>query len=147
MNWRVLVAAGLVAVAFAAPKLTEPPAAPAKPVVNAEYETLTADVPDPKRPAYMRDLYSALGYVIARDGEAVEAQVKTTDDFRVRHRNTLRLAIDRVDVGTTPGLGEAIDKVFARAVGSADDQAVTPEIRAKLVKACEALAWRFGRGL
>jgi hypothetical protein len=91
---------------------------------------------------YLANLYDAMAFVLLRDGKRDEPIITTTDWFVRFHTGTLRLAIDRENVGKYQGLGEAIDQVFVNAVG-ADQRALDEAGRVKLVAACGVLSWVF----
>ncbi len=96
----------------------------------------------PKDRLYLSHFYDAVRYVLARDGERDEPIIVDTKKFEVFHAGSLRLAVNKSDVGKYGELGDAIDKVFLDAVG-ADEKPVDDELRAKLVAACGALSWVF----
>lgn len=96
----------------------------------------------PKDRAFLSSLYDAMGFVMARDGARDQAIISTTDKFAEFHAGTLRLAVDRQDVGKYPGLGEAIDQSFIGAIG-VDPKGLDAETRARVVAACGVLSWVF----
>lgn len=97
----------------------------------------------PKDREYLANLYDAMGFVLLRDsGRGDDAIISTTSKFAGFHESTLRLAIDRKAVGKYPGLAEAIDSTFMRAIGD-DQRAIEGDDRTKLIGACNALAWTF----
>lgn len=96
----------------------------------------------PKDRIYLAGFYSAIGYVMARD-EDLDPQIVTTNEkFSHLHAGSLRFAIDRKEVGKYPGLGAAIDEVFAEAAGE-DVAPMTDDMRERIIDACDALAWKF----
>jgi hypothetical protein len=99
----------------------------------------------PSDRVYLSSLYEAMAFILLRDFERDQPVIKTTDDFIAFHSGTLRLAIDKENVGKYPGLAEAIDEAFLRALG-ADQKAIEGEVRPRLVAACGALAWTLRVG-
>lgn len=91
---------------------------------------------------YLAHFYDALAFILIRDGDREQPIVADTEKFAVFHGGSLRLAVDRKDVGKYPGLGEAIDQTFVNANG-ADIVNVDADVRARLVAACGALSWAF----
>lgn len=91
---------------------------------------------------YLANFYDAMAYVLLKDGDRDQPIVATTDKFIVFHSNSLRLGIEKKNVGKYPGLGEAIDEVFFAAMG-ADPKTIDPDTRTKLVAACGVLSWTF----
>lgn len=91
---------------------------------------------------YCANFYSALAFVVARDGGRKEPIISDTTKFEAFHAGSLEAAIDQKNVGKYDGLGPAIDETFIAAVG-AGVQDMTPDIRGRLVEACNALAWTF----
>jgi hypothetical protein len=91
---------------------------------------LTGAAPEDK--ARIVGVYSGLLNVLQRP-KATEL-LTTTEKWALTQENTLKLAID--EPGKYPGLDEAIEGVFAAAVGTDDVVAVTPEIMKKLMEAC-----------
>jgi hypothetical protein len=142
----VWLAAAVVVLAFLfpngvpLPSMPDPAPTPVAPVV-----------PEPVRPAddtivtllataaaadtaRIAGVYEGLRTVLARDkGE----NVKTTEKFAVVHGRTLRLAIDTP--GKYVGLDEAIEAVFAKALGTDDVLAVNKETLDKLLAACDII--------
>lgn len=99
----------------------------------------------PKDRLYLASFYDALAHILANDGQRDPQIIGDTEKFATLHAGSLRLAVDRKDVGKYDGLGEAIDLVFVAAAG-ADVQTISPAVRAKLVAACGALSWAFTIG-
>jgi len=64
------------------------------------------------------------------------------DVGKILHGGSLRLAINKSDVGKYDGLGEAIDMAFVKANG-ADVVKVDEKVRRNLVVACGVLSWTF----
>lgn len=91
---------------------------------------------------YMATFYEALAFVIMRDGDRESPIISDTDKFVALHAGSLRLAIDRKDVGKYDGLGEAIDETFIKAAG-ADPKKLDKETRGLIVAACGVLSWTF----
>ena len=88
---------------------------------------------------YLADFYDALGWIIERDGQREKPIVVDTEAFAAFHAGSLKLAIDRANVGKYTGLDTAIDQVFFSALGAE----VKSLDRVKAVKACRALSWAF----
>ena len=84
-------------------------------------------------------VYRGLKAVLNKDNGK---RVNTTEKWEEVHGETLTLAIE--SPGKYPGLDEAIDAVFYRAVQDKDTDAsvvnaVTPLVQSKLVKACDTI--------
>lgn len=120
--------------------------APPKPAASmlAWAEPLRPILPSmtPTDRRYLASLYDAMAFVLLRDGERDQPIVSTTDKFAEFHSGTLRLAVDRKDVGKYSGLGEAIDQTFIAAIG-VDAKGLDAETRARVVAACGVLSWVF----
>lgn len=97
----------------------------------------------PKDRMYVADFYAAVGYIIKQDGARKSPVIGTGQQFSVFHAGSLQLAIDKGDVGRYPGLGASIDRAFFAAAEDDDDKSMTPELRDRFVRCCNALAWRF----
>lgn len=93
---------------------------------------------------YLASLYEAMAFVLLNDGRRDAPIISDTEKFAAFHASALRLAIEKANVGKYPGLGEAIDQVFASAVP--DVQPIDQAVRSRLVAACGTLAWTFGVG-
>lgn len=91
---------------------------------------------------YLANFYDALSFVIERDGLQSQPVITDTGKFESFHAGSLRLAIDRGDVGKYDGLGEAIDATISNGVGD-DLKSMDEETRKKVVDACAVLAWTF----
>jgi hypothetical protein len=150
---RYIVAAVLLLFAWKGAELKfewpQPPAtkvrAPQPPAERMEWAKPVVEVlprMTPKDRQYLANFYDAVAFILLRDGDRDTPIVSDTTKFEAFHGGSLRLAIDRKDVGKYPGLGEAIDQVFAAANGP-DEVAVSEEVRAKLVAACGVLSWTF----
>jgi len=94
---------------------------------------------------YLSSLYEAMVFILLRDFDRDQPIIKTTDDFVTFHSGSLRLAIDKANVGKYPGLAEAIDQTFLSAVG-ADQKAIDSGMKPRIVAACGALSWVLGIG-
>jgi hypothetical protein len=114
----------------------------------------TADVDRIMRSAshFDRLLWSEVWVKVARIiNSETDTEVVFTDTRSLRQFNLIafqiawkRLGDNKKDKYT--GLGEATERVFAEAIGL-DVKPVTPELRAKFVETCTALAWcGAGRG-
>jgi hypothetical protein len=97
----------------------------------------------PKDRLYLASLYDAMAFVLLRDGQRDEPIIGTTGQFAAFHAGTLRLAIDRENVGKYPGLAEAIDEVFVAAAGP-EDVRLAGDRRTRVTAACGVLSWAFG---
>lgn len=120
-----------------APAPAPAPVAPVAPEPVAPVDDLIvsllarADRADKNRIA---SVYEGLRTVLSRDkGE----NIKTTEKFSLVHARTLRLAIDTP--GKYPGLDEAIEAVFSKAIGTDDVVSVTKETLDKLIAACDII--------
>ncbi len=91
---------------------------------------------------YLAHFYDAMAFVLLRDGDREKPIISDTDKFSAFHGGSLRLAIDKSDVGKYDGLGEAIDMTFIKANG-ADVLKVDEKVRRNLVVACGVLSWTF----
>ncbi|NDC10564.1 MAG: hypothetical protein EBZ75_14740 [Oxalobacteraceae bacterium] len=91
-----------------------------------------ADVEDKNR---IVSVYSGLLNVLSR--AATPQLMSNTEKWELVQQNTLTVAIDKV--GKYPGLDEAIESVFAKAVGTDDVVPVTPEVVKQLSDACEII--------
>jgi hypothetical protein len=91
---------------------------------------------------YLAHFYDAMAFVLLRDGEREKPIIADTERFAAFHGGSLRLAIDKSDVGKYDGLGEAIDMAFIKANG-ADVLKVDEKVRRNLVVACGVLSWTF----
>lgn len=139
----VWLAAAVVLVAFIFPNgisLPKPAPQPAGPVTPVPVGEVDNDVVARLSAASREDkdrvvsAYVGLRTVMARDkGEGI----KTTEKFAMLHARTLNLAIDTP--GKYAGLDEAIEAVFARALGTDDSVVVTPEVLAKVLTACDII--------
>lgn len=139
-----LAAVGLVLFAVAFPNGISVPFIPTRPDVVVPADVISAN-PDAAIVSALNGasaadrgrivgVYTGLRTVLRRDkGE----RVSNTEKLAELHANTLQLAID--SVGKYPGLDVAIDNVFKTIVGTDDVVATSPDILAKLVKACETV--------
>lgn len=96
----------------------------------------------PKDRIYLAHFYDAMAFVLLRDADRGEPIISDTDKFVAFHGSSLRLAIDKADVGKYGDLGSAIDRVFVAAAG-ADARKIDAELRENIVAACGALSWTF----
>lgn len=128
---------GLLLLSFFAPdpgqwRLPKAPAAPEGPVDERIVSILRAATPEDK--ARVRDVYSALKTILARDAGK---RVATTEQWSDWAANTLQLAID------TPGkykdLDLAIEGVFLATVGTDDVLPGNEDTRKKLSTACDII--------
>jgi hypothetical protein len=150
---RLIVAGVLLAFAWKGNEVTipwpQPDVAPVNaPQTSPELRAMAAPVREflskmtPKDRLYLSNFYDAVRYVLLRDGERDEPIIADTKKFEAFHAGSLRLAVNKSDVGKYGELGDAIDKVFLDAVG-ADERPVDDDLRKKLVAACGALSWAF----
>lgn len=80
-------------------------------------------------------VYTGLLNVLSR--AATPRLMNNTEKWESVQQNTLLVAVD--EVGKYPGLDEAIEAVFAKAVGTDDVVPVTPDVVNKLSAACETI--------
>ncbi len=150
---RLVVATVLLLFAWKGAEVSFPwPPAPATdiagPQPSPEVLALAAPVREylpkmlPKDRVYLAHFYEAVAFVLLRDGDRDEPIIADTDKFVAFHGGSLRLAVDKSDVGKYGDLGSAIDQVFVSAVG-ADPQKIDAAVREKLVAACGSLSWTF----
>lgn len=92
---------------------------------------------------YLANFYDAMAFVILRDKDRNPAIIGSTEQFANFHGGSLRLAIDKANVGKYPGLAEAIDQTFLAALGP-EMKPIDDALRARLVTACGVLSWTFG---
>lgn len=98
----------------------------------------------PKDRAYCADFYAALGRILANDSGAKKpAIIDSTPKFQAFHAGSLQLAIDLGEVGRYPGLGASIDRAFFAAAGDDEEKSMPAEVKARFIRCCKALAWRF----
>jgi hypothetical protein len=114
------------------------PVTPDKPTNTATNEKiveLLANASGEDR-ARIDGVYTAGAIILKRD--ASTKFLATTEQFSKWQERTLKMAIE--EPGKYPGLDAAIEAVFATAVGTDDVVAVTDDMRAKLIAACETIA-------
>lgn len=92
---------------------------------------------------YLANFYDAMAFVILRDADRDPAIIGSTEQFANFHGGSLRLAIDKANVGKYPGLAEAIDQTFLAALGP-EMKPIDKQSRSRLVTACAVLSWTFG---
>lgn len=133
----VWLAAALLLLSFVYPNgpvlPVSPAVTPAGPTDPALLKILSAATAEEK--ARVRDVYTALGAVIARDAGK---RVANTEQWAELHARTLQLAIDTP--GKYQGLDESIEAVFKTAVGTDDVLPGNEETRKKLISACEIIS-------
>ncbi len=121
---------------------------------SAEMIKSVADVDRIMRSAshFDRLLWSEVWVKVARIiNSETDTEVVFTDTRSLRPFNLIAFQIAWKRLGDNKkdkylGLGEATERVFAEAIGL-DVRPVTPELRAKFVETCNALAWcGAGRG-
>lgn len=125
------------------------------PVPSEAMQKAVADVhrvlagANPVDRAVWAQLWQKAGIVVS--GDATDAAPVFAETRALRLFNILSLKIGWRRLGDNaqgkyPGLGEATERAFAAILGS-DVQDVTPDLRAKYVELCNALAWcGAGRG-
>jgi hypothetical protein len=125
------------------------------PVPSENMQKIVADVhqalakANPVDRAEWGRLWQRAGVVVA--GDATDTEVVFTDTRSLRAYNILAMRIGWRRLGANakgkyPGLGEATERAFQSVLGL-DVQPVTPELRARYVELCNALAWcGAGRG-
>ena len=84
--------------------------------------------------------YLQFADIIRRDGIGDQA-VDRLSVFRTAHERALVIAFRETDIAAGAKVGSLIDAVIEKAGGGREDQEVTAEIRVKLIKALEAIAW------
>lgn len=94
---------------------------------------------------YCANMYDAMRHVIAQDGNREKPIIADTDRLAVFHGGTLDFAVDAKKVGEYPGLAEAIDLAFVKALG-ADVRPLDAAARADAEKLCAALSYVFAVG-
>lgn len=151
----------LIAVALLLFALFGLPKPGSDPVVIPEKPKISIPEPTPEMKAAVSKVAEALknasiadrmlwGQIWAKAGKAVAADSKDTrvvwgDTTKLRELNetALRVAWRRIagnQEGKYPGLREATESAFA-SVLSTRTQSVTPELREKYVKLCDAIGW------
>lgn len=140
LNLRQILGLVLVSVA-----LLDFNVAPPKPdVPRPTIDVVIPEVQDDRK-AVLADFYLALGEIVLSDGLSEDPLVSDTEAFSRLHAAALRFAVDRKDVGTVPGLAEAIDKAFFDALGD-EVKPLDAGVRAKLAEVCSAIAWSISNG-
>ena len=152
---RVAIAAGLLYfAAHGLPTATLETATIELQKPSAEMLQATADVDRIMRNAshFDRLLWSEVWVKVARIiNSETDTEVVFTDTRSLRQFNLIAFQIAWKRLGDNKkdkylGLGEATERVFVEAIGL-DVKPVTPELRAKFVETCTALAWcGAGRG-
>jgi hypothetical protein len=152
---RVAIAAGLMYFAVhGLPTATVETATIELQKPSAEMLKATADVDRIMRSAshFDRLLWSEVWVKVARIvSSESETEIVFSDTRSLRQLSVISLGIAwkrlaDIKKDKYEGLGEATEKVFVEAIGL-DVKPVTPELRAKFVETCTALAWcGAGRG-
>jgi hypothetical protein len=96
----------------------------------------------PSDRAYLSSFYDAMAYIVLKDGDRSTPIIGDTEAFAVLHAGSLKLAVEKAKVGQYPGLDDAIDSVFFKAMG-ADVQPIDKNTRPRLVSACGVLSYVF----
>ena len=133
------------------PALNTVPAVPAivVPTPSPAMQTTVSDVhkalagANPVDRAVWAQLWTKAGIVVA--GDSTDTEIVFTDTRILRAYTILAIRIGWRRLGENaagkyPGLNEAVERAFAGVLGI-DVQPVTPELRAKYVELCNALAW------
>ena len=94
---------------------------------------------------YLAAMYDAMAFVLSRDADRETPIIGTTEQLASFHGGSLRLTIDKANVGKYPGLAEAIDETFVIACG-ADVQKMDARLRSRAVGVCGVLAWTLSVG-
>ena len=136
-NMRQLLGVLLIAAAFL--DLQVPVVTPSVDIPKPSISVVIPEVQD-ERKDVLADFYLALGEIVVEDGARSDPQLGDTAAFAQFHTSALGFAIKRKDIGTIPGLGEAIDKAFFDNLGE-EVQPLDPSVRAKLAEICTAIAW------
>lgn len=144
-NMRQLAGVLLIAVAFLDMQI--PSVVPAPPKPDLPRPSITVVVPEvqDERKSVLADFYLALAEIVVEDGARDEPQIGDTAAFAQFHASALGFAIKRKDIGTVPGLAEAIDKGFMDNLGE-EVQALDSDVRARLAEVCKAIAWSILNG-
>lgn len=149
MTFNIRQLAGVALVAVALTFDIGGPGAPAVTPVDIPKPAITVVLPEvqDERKSSLADFYMALGEMVAEDGERPEPQLADTATFARMHASALGFAIKREDIGTVPGLAEAIDKAFSDNLGD-EVQPLDGDggVRAKLAEICTAIAWSVLNG-
>lgn len=111
------------------------PDEPTNTTTNEKIVALLANASSEDR-ARIDGVYTAGAAILKRD--AVTKFLATSEQFAKWQERTLKMAID--EPGKYPGLDVAIEAVFAAAVGTDDVVAITDDMRAKLIAACQTVA-------
>lgn len=135
----------IVALAFLGYSFIQPsglPKPPDKPVVVEGPVSIALRSASSEDRRTLTSLYSALADVTERD--ASDRQLGTTQAWRSCHSAALRLAVGGTPlVGKYPGLDIAVEQVLAEFF-PLDNQAISPELRAKIVAGCREVARQSG---
>lgn len=140
--------------AFGVPRLPSVNTVPAVPAIvvptpSPAMQSTVADVhkalagANPVDRAVWAQLWTKAGIVVA--GDSTDTEIVFTDTRILRAYTILAIRIGWRRLGENaagkyPGLNEAVERAFAGVLGI-DVQPVTPELRAKYVELCNALAW------
>lgn len=155
-GWPHVALAGLLAwvAMFGVPRLPAVNPSPVAPVIVVPTPSLAMQAAvagvhqalanaNPVDRAKWGDLWTKAGKVVA--GDATDTEVVFSDTRALRAYTVLALRIGWRRLGDNaqgkyPGLAEATERAFAAVLG-ADVVPVTPELRARYVELCDALAW------
>ena len=87
--------------------------------------------------ARIRGIYAAMLDVVSRDTSA-DPLIKTTEQFELYHKNTLRAAVDSTKLkGKYKGLDAALENVFVGQLGAEKEVVkVDDAVREKIMEAC-----------
>lgn len=143
-NMRQLAGVLLIAVALLDFQV---PSVPVKPDLVIDKPSISVVLPSvqSERRVVLAEFYVSMSEILLDDGLRDPSKLNDTADFAAMHASALGFAIKRKDIGTVPGLGEAIDKAFFDAVGE-DVVPLDDSVRSKLAEVCLAIAWEIMNG-
>lgn len=105
------------------------------PIDEAIVSALVNATPEDRE--HIAGIYTGLVTVLTRDSNKLPTRITTTEQWADLQANTLQLAVETP--GVYPGLDTAIEGVFAQVMGTDDVLSVTPDVRQKLIAACETI--------
>ena len=109
--------------------------------------SITVVIPEVQeaRKSVLADFYMAIGEIVVDDGERDSPQLADTAAFAQFHASALGFQVKRNDIGTVPGLADAIDKAFFDNIGK-DVTSLNDSTRRKVAEVCNAIAWSILNG-
>ena len=90
--------------------------------------------------AYLSSFYDAVSFVLLQDGQRSQPIITNTEKFAAFHANSLKLAIQKGNVGKYPGLDDAIDQAFFAAAGP-EVKDIDADTRSRLIVASSVLSY------